>query len=344
MRARAVQPIHAVALAAAILAGWAAPVAAERPVVPPEVAQQAARDGVARVIVHLGGTGAIPEGLLAGPAVAAQRRNIAAAQHSVRGVLARHAHRVMHQYATLPALAIEVGPDALAALEALSGLVVAVEEDRLAAPGLAESGPLVEADAAQAAGYDGTGSVVAVLDTGVDRTHPFLSGKVIEEACYSANGNCPNGQTSQVGTGAAAPCTYAASACRHGTHVAGIVAGAGAFQGVARNARIIAVQVFSRFTGSICGSGENPCALSYTSDQIAGLEYVYSRRNAYRIAAVNMSLGGGLYTAPCDSQSTACPPTAAPSTSASTPGSPATPGSARTTLTPPRPSCRARPR
>jgi subtilisin family serine protease len=76
---------------------------------------------------------------------------------------------------------------------------------------------------------------VAVLDTGVDKTHPFLSGKVVEEACYSAGGNCPNGATSEVGSGAGVQCTYAAAACRHGTHVAGIAAGQGSsFSGVAR--------------------------------------------------------------------------------------------------------------
>ncbi|MGQ3039013.1 MAG: S8 family serine peptidase, partial [Neoaquamicrobium sediminum] len=40
-----------------------------------------------------------------------------------------------------------------------------------------------------------------------------------------------------------------------------------------------------------------------TSDQIKGLERVYALRNTYDIAAVNMSLGGGLYDSYCDSDS-----------------------------------------
>ena len=43
--------------------------------------------------------------------------------------------------------------------------------------------------------------------------------------------------------------------------------------------------------------------MSYTSDQIQGLERVYALRNTYKIASVNMSLGGGRYytQASCDS-------------------------------------------
>ncbi|UCG06665.1 MAG: S8 family serine peptidase, partial [Desulfobacterales bacterium] len=96
--------------------------------------------------------------------------------------------------------------------------------------------------------------------------------------------------------------------CDHGTHVAGVAAGLNAvsrdptFDGVAKGADIIAIQVFSKFTGSNCSPLPSPCALSWISDQIQGLERVYALRNTYKIAAVNMSLGGGRYTSPCDSQ------------------------------------------
>jgi subtilisin family serine protease len=155
-------------------------------------------------------------------------------------------------------------------------------------------------------GFDGTGWTVAVLDTGVDKTHPFLNGKVVDEAYYSSNGSCPNGSMEQIGAGASVPCTYAAGGCQHGTHVAGIAAGRGtSFSGVARGANIIAMQVFSRLTGSACtdaGVDEDPCALTYRSDYTKGLERVYTLRGTYQIAAVNLSLGGGEYTtqAACD--------------------------------------------
>ncbi|HEY8516615.1 MAG TPA: S8 family serine peptidase [Candidatus Binatia bacterium] len=142
-----------------------------------------------------------------------------------------------------------------------------------------------------------------MLDTGVDGSHPALAGKIVREACFSGNGNCPNGATQQIGPGPGVACTYAGD-CKHGTHVAGIAASR---SGVARRANIIAIQVFSRFTGPICEGFGDPCALTYTSDQIAALEHVFELRNKHRIAVVNMSLGGGSYSsqAACDADNVA---------------------------------------
>ena len=58
-----------------------------------------------------------------------------------------------------------------------------------------------------------------------DRIAVLYAGKVVEEACYSDNSSCPNGETSQTGAGAGVPCMYATEGCEHGTHVAGIAAG-----------------------------------------------------------------------------------------------------------------------
>ena len=57
---------------------------------------------------------------------------------------------------------------------------------------MAESVPLVRANAAQAVGFGGGGKMVAIIDSGIDKNHPFLAGRVIEEACYSSSGDCPN--------------------------------------------------------------------------------------------------------------------------------------------------------
>jgi Subtilase family len=76
------------------------------------------------------------------------------------------------------------------------------------------------------------------------------------------------------------------------------------FDGIAPGANLISIQVFSRFTGANCaGAGEDPCALSFTSDQIAGLDRVFALRNSFSIASVNMSLGGGSSTVDCDADS-----------------------------------------
>ena len=73
--------------------------------------------------------------------------------------------------------------------------------DRLLRPSLEANITLVEADQAWAEGFDGSGWTVAVVDSGVDGTHPMLTRKVVAEACYSSNGNCPAGGTEQVGSG-----------------------------------------------------------------------------------------------------------------------------------------------
>jgi hypothetical protein len=73
--------------------------------------------------------------------------------------------------------------------------------------------------------------------------------------------------------------------------------------GVARDAKVIAINVFTEFNTG-CGSSPAPCAKSYDSDMIKGLERVYALRNSYAIAAANMSIGGGRNFSTCDSHVT----------------------------------------
>jgi subtilisin family serine protease len=238
-------------------------------------------------------------------AVRQQRADIAAVQRRVRNHLRGTSHEIRREFKTVPYVALEIDSEGLAILEGAGVDVESIYEDRLAKPFLAESIPQIEGDLALQAGLDGTGSVVAIADTGVDKNHPFLAGKVIEEACYAlsetgVNGDCPNGQATQVTEGAGVPCTFDPSACRHGTHVAGIAAGSGSsFSGVAPGANLIAIQVFH--SSSICGFFEaTPCARAYSSDIVAALERVYELRDQYAIASVNLSLGAGAANSTCD--------------------------------------------
>ena len=237
--------------------------------------------------------------------------------------------QVTRRFSTLPLIAMEASPDALGVLEGLPQVVSCVPdnpvelplpiEDRsttgapekltwdkgtlsLHEPLLNNTTDIIGAETAWGLGYTGAGWYVAVLDTGILNTHGFFTGKDIVEKCYSALNHCPDNTNEDEGPGSAAhhPSTY--QGYDHGTHVAGIATGNnGVLFGVAKDADIIAVQVFSRF--SDCDSNPatvTPCVKAYDSDILKGLEFVYLSRSSYSIASVNMSLGGGHYGNFCD--------------------------------------------
>ena len=305
-----------VAAALALALGGAAG-AQPRSRLAPGLEARAAERGSVRVIVELD-VDAQPEGRLVGAATRrAQRERIAAAQDALRRELAGTSHAEARIFRSIPFAALEVGPAALARLARARG-VVAVQEDHLHRPDLDVSVPRVEADQTAALGFDGNGQAVAVLDTGADVAHPNLQGKLVAEACFASGptlfdsaGSCPNGLATQLGPGSGTYCTYSSS-CFHGTHVAGIAVGSGpAYPGVARGASLVPIQVFSRVTGSSCGGGASPCALSWSSDQIAAMEYILDTLDPDPglppIASVNMSLGGSVYSdqASCDAANAA---------------------------------------
>ena len=159
------------------------------PRVQPQVRENAVRYGKARVIVELrlpsGPT--IAEGRLRDrAAVVGQRQAIAAGRDRVLARMAQTGFRVVHRYESVPYMALEVSAAALAVLENSGDDVASVLDDAILRPSLAQSVPVIQADQVWASGYDGAGTVVAVLDSGVDASHPFLSGKVVEEACSRA--------------------------------------------------------------------------------------------------------------------------------------------------------------
>lgn len=214
-------------------------------------------------------------------------------------LLPRSSYVVQRRYPSLAALALEVSPDALAALEASPG-VQSVALDETLAPMLDDTTEIIGATDAWAVGLAGSDWYVAVLDTGIRATHEAFAGKTVIQACFAGGGNCPNGADEDISGPDAArhyPPPYFSD---HGTHVAGIAAGddpSGSAQndGVARGANLLAVQVFRRVDGAENCDGEAHCVLAFDSDALAAISYIYQLRSTYKIAAVNMSLGGGSY-------------------------------------------------
>jgi uncharacterized repeat protein (TIGR01451 family) len=289
---------------------------------------KAEREGSVRVIVGLRAD-SVPEGRLSRTQRANQRNEIESAQSRLRTSLDRTGYRTLRQYDTVPAIALKVSPRALEALRR-SPLVTDIAEDlptsvtqaestettmaESTGMNLAESTAIVQAPAMWDNGFTGSGQVIAVLDTGVDSSHPFLSGKVVEEACFTSEsekapsdrGDCPNGRRTQFGTGSAAPCSFHLEKCKHGTHVAGIAAGQGQYlfpegrnSGVAKDSNIMPVQVFS----NCADAGGDPCTTSYASDQMSALEHVYNLRNVYDFASVNLSLNADkMFPSRCDDE------------------------------------------
>jgi len=231
---------------------------------------------------------------------------IASIQQAELAKLAGTAHTVNRAFTTIPFVGLSVSEQALAVLERSPG-VVSITEDHLAAPSLDNTVNITGASKAWAEGFDGTGWYVAILDTGIRASHNFFAGKNIVQACFSLGedgapgaGGCPNGLSEDTTSPNAARHFPTSPTSDHGTHVSGIATGSDPTRvpplyGIARRANIIAIQVFSQFFSS----GD---VLSYSSDQIAGMEHVYSLRATYNIASVNMSLGGGFYNdqAACD--------------------------------------------
>lgn len=276
------------------------------------------RSDSAQVIVILE-TESVSPAMLARGLRANEPTPFAAQQANVSARMATLGLKVKRQFRTLPALVTEVSRDSIRALRAMPG-VKDVVVDEAYPPTLNGTIPIIKADTQHALGIDGSGYAVAILDTGVDRAHPMFAdgsggSRVVAEACFSTNGTttnslCPSGANSEVGVGAGIHCV-GIGGCDHGTHVAGIAVGGAVTSGgsdlvgVAPGADIIGIQVFTEFTDSGTCNGSPSCVLSYSTDQLAALEWLggldISQGGTLDVASANMSLGGGRYYSACSS-------------------------------------------
>ena len=126
---------------------------------------------------------------------------------------------------------------------------------------LDQSVPQIGAPAAWEAGYTGNGVPVAVLDTGIDKSHPDLAGQVAGAKNFTEESD-----EDLVG---------------HGTHVASTIAGtaaasSGRYKGVAPDAKL--------YDGKVCDQGGCP-----ESAILGGMEWA---ANEVKAKVVNLSLSG----------------------------------------------------
>jgi subtilisin family serine protease len=209
---------------------------------------------------------------------------------------------IQYRYLTIPAVLASVSANDLAALQD-APRVLAIVPNELMYPRMLEGNAMINQPAAIASGHDGIGSVVAVIDTGVDFNHVALMGARAAEFCFSRGlsfNGCPNGAAVQEGLGAAAD--DGTQDGGHGTAVASIIAsrgGDGVAAGVAPGAKIVAHRVGSPFQSGF-----------WSSDVLAALDHINSSQVGV-INNVNMSLGSTTQHATVASCETAGGPTPA---------------------------------
>lgn len=175
----------------------------------------------------------------------------------------------------------------------LAQSVTRLETEVSEEPYMLSSGSMIGSQAAYDLGYTGKGTLVAVLDSGLDVTHEAFQGDVPEPK-YTRESITEFIKTAALSSGAAAGNTYKTQkvpyaydyadndnnvypvSSDHGMHVSGIVAAnSGKIQGVAYDAQIAFMKVF----------GDD--GYSYTDSTMAALD------DAIKLGAdvVNMSLG-----------------------------------------------------
>ena len=180
-----------------------------------------------------------------------------------------HEAEELKQYSHLPAGFIRI--HSKTALDKLLANpdIVGVYENTAERKFLAESLPLIGQPQVAAQGTLGTGTAVAVLDTGVDYT------KTAFGSCSSPGvpTNCKVVYAQDF-----APGDSKLDDNGHGTNVAGIVLG------VAPGTKILALDVFGS-SGTASGT-----------DIISAINWVIANKATYNIVAMNLSLGSGKYT------------------------------------------------
>ena len=271
------------------------------------LAAKAGQEGMVRVIVGLQTITEPTETANSNSTISASPELIESLQSSLLTRVSGYDTASVKRYRYLPYLALKVSPGGLESLRRDS-MVVTIQEDGVLSPALTKGLGRWAGMQVPEGGLNGEGQSVVVVDTGIDKREPALAGKISAEACFSTsdagagiNSLCPPLQPSPADD-SALPCTIDSAGCEQGTNVAGILAGrSSGFSGIAPQAKLISIQVFSNLTGKgQCANGKDSCIGAFHSDLISALERVFELRQQHSIAAVNLALAGGRFTGNCD--------------------------------------------
>ena len=216
-----------------------------------------------------------------GADIAVQAEVVAQAQDAVLASIPEADFQPLYRYRVVPGLAGMVTPQGWQ--ELLSNPQVrAVAFDLPVQAALGESVAVIRANRVWSEfRLTGAGVNVAVLDSGFDPNHPDINDSIVAQHCFN-HGTCPPANTDESDS--------ARDENGHGTHVTGIITGRGvvAPRGIAPDAGIVAVRVLNS-----AGSG-------WTSDVVAGIDWVVANQARLNVRIMNLSLGGGTYSGMCD--------------------------------------------
>lgn len=264
----------------------------------PEVVTAMIRGDDQRVLIHLQGG---PETkLIIGPqeGPADQERLVAVHQAIESGVadlqrvIATGDLVIDRVFRLQPTIAAVITPAGLSSIADLPDIGL-IEIDRPMTPQTLEGLEIIGAESLHQLNISGEGTAVAIIDTGVDYLHPTLGG-----------GQIPNAKV-VYGLDTADDDDDPMDCIGHGTAVASVAAGS-SYQwspnrrfagGVAPAAKILAYKVTS----------DDDCHTAYTSSVVAAIEDAVLHRDGddYKLAAINISLGGGEFADACDDSNVA---------------------------------------
>jgi subtilisin family serine protease len=257
-------------------------------------------------------------------AIAAQRQAIKAAYADIVAVedaiqVAGYSFEVNHRFVTIPYAGVRATGPALEHLFEFDLVTEVIAYEKAWQPLLGDSTAIINADSLRSTyNLSGTGENVAIIDSGVDYTHSAFAGRYTDGNCFShpndgfpslCEANAYTNPSAQPATGG--HCDNRVFGCRHGTGVAGIATGSDSeIEGVGVQSGLITVMAAHASTD--CGpTGSASCTRYEPNNVLSGLDWINQhtasdlsrawRNGDPQVAAVNLSLGGSLYSGTCDS-------------------------------------------